>query len=133
MFDSCFVVFGVRARAPALLDPPPPFQDLYCCPPQCHIGDPHFWIALGWECPTLHINFHVCIALGWECPTGRFLFKDFWTHIVFWPDTCLVELTMSYVQFQSPLLSSKVFCSVPKSSVQFQSLVTLFFYGANSL
>ena len=32
---------------------------------------------------------------------GGFLFKEFWTRIVFWPDTCLVELTKSYVQFQS--------------------------------
>ena len=29
---------------------------------------------------------------------GGFLFKEFWTCIVFWPDTCLVELTKSYVQ-----------------------------------
>ena len=40
---------------------------------------------------------------------GGFLFKEFWTRIVFWPDTCLVELTKSYVQ-------------VEKSSVKFQSL-----------
>ena len=45
---------------------------------------------------------------------GGFLFKEFWTRIVFWPDTCLVELTKSYVQFQSLMISSEVLSSVPK-------------------
>ena len=45
---------------------------------------------------------------------GGFLFKEFWTRIVFWPDTCLVELTKSYVKFQSLVFISKVLCSVPK-------------------
>ena len=31
---------------------------------------------------------------------GRFLSKEIWTRIVFWPDACLVELTKSYVQVQ---------------------------------
>ena len=46
---------------------------------------------------------------------GGFLFKEFWTRTVLWPNTCLVELTMSYVQvaksydqFQSLIISSKV-------------------------
>ena len=54
---------------------------------------------------------------------GGFLLKEFWNRIVLWPDACLVELTMSYVQFQSPLLSSKVLCSVEESSDQFKSLL----------
>ena len=37
---------------------------------------------------------------------------------MFWSDTCLLELSKSYVQFQSLLFSSKVLCSVPKSYVQ---------------
>ena len=43
---------------------------------------------------------------------GGFLFKEFWTRIVFWPDTCLVELTKSYVQV------AKSYVQVAKSYVQ---------------
>ena len=48
---------------------------------------------------------------------GGFLFKEFWTRIVFWPDTCLVELTKSYVQV------AKSYVQVAKSSVKIQTLV----------
>ena len=69
-------------------------------------------------------DVHICRLpwAGWV-RRGGFLFKESWTCIVLWPDTCLVELTMSYVQFQSPLFSSKVLCSVQKSSDQFKSLL----------
>ena len=43
---------------------------------------------------------------------GGFLFKEFWTRTVFWPDTCLVELTKSYVQV------AKSYVQVAKSYVQ---------------
>ena len=59
---------------------------------------------------------------------GVFFLKEFWTRIVFWPDTCQVELTKSYGQvakssvkfqslmfkWQSLMLSSKVLCSGSK-------------------
>ena len=51
---------------------------------------------------------------------GGFLFKEFWTRTVFWPDTCLVELTKSYVQ-------------VAKSYVQVAKFSSLFFYDVNVL
>ena len=61
---------------------------------------------------------------------GVFIFEDLWARVVFWPDTCLVELTKSYDQFQSLMFSSKVLrsvpkslCSVPKSYDQFHSLM----------
>ena len=63
---------------------------------------------LGSPCSTVvHIG-----RLPWagRVQRGRFLFKEFWTCIVLWPDTCLVELTKSYVQ-------------VAKSYLQFQSLM----------
>ena len=43
---------------------------------------------------------------------GGFLFKEFRTRIAFWPDSCLVELTMSYVQV------AKSYAQVAKSDVQ---------------
>ena len=50
------------------------------------------------------------LPLAGSVQRGGFLFKEFWTRTVFWPDTCLVELIKSYVQ-------------VAKSYVQFQSLM----------
>ena len=57
--------------------------------------------------PDVHIG-----RLPWAgmVRRGGVLFKESWTCIVLWPDTCLVELTESYVQ-------------VAKSYVQFQSLM----------
>ena len=50
---------------------------------------------------------------------GGFLFKEFWTRIVFWPDTCLVELTKSYVQVaKSYVQVAKSYVQVAKSYVQ---------------
>ena len=50
---------------------------------------------------------------------GGFLFKEFWTRIVFWPDTCLVELTKSYVQVaRSYVQVAKSYAQVAKSDVQ---------------
>ena len=79
---------------------------------------------------TWALRYQPCVliflsGLPWagSVQRGGFLFKEFWTRIVLWPDACLVELTMSYVQFQSPLFSSKVLCSVQKSSDQFKSLL----------
>ena len=66
---------------------------------------------------TWALRYQPCVwiflsGLPWagSVQRGGFLFKEFWTRIVFWPDTCLVELTKSYVQ-------------VAKSYVQFQSLM----------
>ena len=57
-------------------------------------------------------------SLGPGCvQRGGSPLKEFCTHIVFWPDTCLVELVKSYVQFQ------KSYVQFPKSCVQFQSLM----------
>ena len=58
---------------------------------------------------TLAADFLPGLPWAESVQRGGFLFKEFWTRIVFWPDTCLVELTKSYVQ-------------VAKSYVQFQSL-----------
>ena len=54
---------------------------------------------------TWVLRYQTCVliflsGLPWagSVQRGGFLFKEFWTRIVFWPDTCLVELTKSYVQ-----------------------------------
>ena len=65
---------------------------------------------MGAAIATLRVDFPLCTALAGGVQRGGFLFKDFWTRIVFWSDTCLVELTKSYVL-------------VAKSYVQFQSLM----------
>ena len=57
---------------------------------------------------------------------GGFLFKEFWTRIVLWPDTCLVELTKPYVQVaktnvqeaRSTIQVAKSYVRVAKSYVQ---------------
>ena len=93
---------------------------------------------------------------------GGFLFKEFWTRIVFWPDTCLmcrglvlcagvlsyvqgsksyVQGSKSYVQgsksdvqgSKSYVQGSQSYVQGSKSYVQRQTLVTLFFYGVNAL
>ena len=66
---------------------------------------------------TWALRYQPCVliflsGLPWagSVQRGGFLFKEFWTRIVFWPDTCLVELTKPYVQ-------------VAKTYVKFQRLM----------
>ena len=57
---------------------------------------------------NLRVDFPIWTARAGGVQRGVVLLKELWTFIVFWPDTCLVELTMSYDQFQSLMLSFKV-------------------------
>ena len=55
---------------------------------------------------------------------GGFLFKAFWTCLLFWPDTCLVKLTKSYLQVaKSHVQVAQSDVQVAKSYAQFQSLI----------
>ena len=75
---------------------------------------------------TWALRYQPCVliflsGLPWagSVQRGGFLFKEFWTRIVFWPDTCLVELTKSYVEV------AKSYAQVAKSYDQFQSLTSV--------
>ena len=74
---------------------------------------------MGAAIPTLRVDFPLWTARAGGVQRGGFLFKDFWTRIVFWPDTCLVKLTKSYVQVaKSYVQVAKYYVQVAKSYVQ---------------
>ena len=65
---------------------------------------------------------------------GGFLFKEFWTCTVFWPDTWLVDLTKSYVQVaKSYLQVAKYYVKVANSYVQAAKFSSPVFYDVNFL
>ena len=80
--------------------------------------------ALRWQ-PCVWIFLSGLPKAG-SVQQGGLLFWEFWTRIVFWPDTCLVELTKSSVQVvksyvqeaKSSVQVAKSYAQVAKSDVQ---------------
>ena len=73
---------------------------------------------------TWALRYQPCVlifmsGLPWagSVQQGGFLFKEFWTRIVFWPDTCLVELTKSYVQV------AKSYVQIQRLTLRYQRLM----------
>ena len=79
----------------------------WCCQ-KCRL---FLWIG------TLGVDSPLWTARAGMCPTGRFLFL-----INFGLTLCSGRILVQSC-WQSPMISSKVLCSVPKSYVQFQKLM----------
>ena len=69
--------------------------------------------VVGAAIPTLRVFFFLFgLPRAGSFQRGGFMLKDFWTRIVFWPGSCLVELAKSYVRV------AKSYGQVAKCDVQ---------------